>query len=135
MADDDENEGDEHSSSSSSSSFSGSAAALSKHGSAELRESESEAVVGSMQELLPVFLKLCLVGHSSIRHEAFSLVQSLNAQGMVLPRSVVPTFIAGLCDTTVADLCFSELEDVYEKYPDFFRTYVFYETCKYILAI
>lgn len=40
---------------------------------------------------------------------------------MVLPRAVVPTFIAGLADPAVADACDLELRTVNEKYPDFFR--------------
>ena len=40
----------------------------------------TEAVVTTMQELLPAFLRLCLVASADLRFAAFSLVQSLNAQ-------------------------------------------------------
>ena len=43
-------------------------------------------------------------------------------QGMVLPRAVVPTFIAGLVDPAVAAFCETELLNVLDKYPDFFRS-------------
>jgi hypothetical protein len=100
----------------------GSAAGQKRYGSDVVRANESEAVVNTMQNMLPLLLVLCLHQREQIRHEAFSLVRSLDAQGMVIPRFVVPTFLAGLVDPAVSEFCLERLNSIHERFPEFIRT-------------
>ena len=93
-----------------------------RYGTDAVRNTESEAVTRTMQQLLPHFVLLCVDGRDAVRHLAFGIVRSLDAQGMIIPRFVVPTFIANLVDTKLYDACVERLTAINERHPEFIRT-------------
>ena len=85
----------------------------------------SGPIIEMMQDLLPSILSLCQSYDYSIRLSSYNLIQLINMQGMVLPALLIPVYIAGVTDSHVNELCINELKAIYEKFADYFMSYIF----------